>query len=286
MTTRVEIVALPGPIGVEVRGVDASRPLDDETASALDRALDDRHLLLLRGRDLDGAEQVRWCRNFGPIAPEGPGGDGLVSNADPGGVLREGALPFHSDFAFTETPVDRLSLHALQVPPDGAPTVYADAVCILERVPRALRARLEGCTVVNVYDFTLPTDRRMRERDLAPGSPVVERPMVDRHRRTGAPLITANAMHTDRVADVSEDESEALLTEVFGHLYAPDNTLVLEWEVGDLVVWDNLALQHHRPDFPTTEPRTMQRVCVNEKSGHELVPNMAELVAGATRTYG
>jgi taurine dioxygenase len=93
------------------------------------------------------------------------------------------------------------------------------------------------------------------------------------------PVVTANAMHSDRVAGLTEAQSEAMLAELFAHLYAPANTYALDWEVGDLAVWDNLALQHHRPDFPATEPRTMQRVCINEKSAHDLVPNMAELVA-------
>jgi taurine dioxygenase len=54
---------------------------------------------------------------------------------------------------------------------------------------------------------------------------------------------------------------------------------VLDWAVGDLAIWDNLALQHQRPDFPSTAPRTMQRVCIHHKTVLELVPNMPELVA-------
>ena len=42
---------------------------------------------------------------------------------------------------------------------------------------------------------------------------------------------------------------------------------------------DNLALQHHRPDFRVSEPRTMQRVCINEKTTQQLVPNITELVS-------
>ena len=50
------------------------------------------------------------------------------------------------------------------------------------------------------------------------------------------------------------------------------------WQVGDLAVWDNLALQHHRPDFPATEGRTMQRVCIHSKTAEELVPNLPDLL--------
>ena len=86
-------------------------------------------------------------------------------------------------------------------------------------------------------------------------------------------------MHTDRVVGLDRGaRARPCLTELFDVLYAPDNTFVLDWQPGDLAIWDNIALQHHRPDFPVTEPRTMQRVCIHDKTAHELVPNMPELL--------
>ena len=274
----VEVVDLAAPLGAAVRGLDLHAPVPADVVGELLEGFDRRHLLLFRDQVVSGEEQVRLCEHFGPIAPERTGGYGYVSNARPSGILRDGTLPFHSDFAFTHDPVRAISLHAVEVPAGGAPTVFADAVCVLDRMPAPLRARLEQHSVVNVYDFTLPTDRRMRARDLAPGSPVVERRMVGAHGRTGVPVVNANAMHTDRVVGLDEEESEHLLTELFDVLYAPDNTFVLDWQLGDLAIWDNIALQHHRPDFPATEPRTMQRVCIHDKTAHELVPNMPELL--------
>ncbi len=275
----MDIVELSDALGAEVVDADVRRPFTDGEIAQLREAFDHHHLLLFRGDVISGDDQVRLCRHFGPIAPETSGEFGYISNRRREGVLREGALTFHSDFAFTTEPVHALSLHALEVPHAGVPTVYADAQCGLDRMPRHLRARIETLSVVNVYGFKLPTDRRMRERDLPPGSPIVERPMVEPHRRTGAPVLNVNEMHTDRVVGMSEVESDALLAEIYDVLYAPTNTFRLEWRVGDLAVWDNLALQHHRPDFPTTEGRTMQRVCIHAKTSQELVPNIAELLA-------
>jgi taurine dioxygenase len=275
----MEIVELSDALGAEVLGTDLRRPLADDEVAELRDAFDEYHLLLFRGEVLSGEEQVRLCRHFGPIAPELSGEFGYVSNRNPEGVLREGALPFHSDFAFTHEPVHALSLHALEVPSVGAPTIYADAARVLDRMPTALRARIESLSIVNVYDFNLPTDQRMRERDIAPGSPCVERPFVQPHVRTGIPVLNANLMHTDRVVGLSEDDSEALLAEVYAVLYGSTNTYTLDWQVGDLAVWDNIALQHHRPDFPTTEGRTMQRVCINPKTTVELVPNIGEFLS-------
>jgi taurine dioxygenase len=274
----MELHELPGPIGTEVWGIDLHGALDDDEIAQLLHAFDRRHLLLLRDQDVSGEEQVRWCRHIGPNSPESPEGYGFVSNVHPNGILREGAIRFHADLAFTPDPVHAISLHALEVPEHGAPTLFADASGVLDRMQPSLRARLEHRSIVNVYDFTLPTDRRMREHDVAAGSPIVERPMVAPHPRTGAPVVNANALQTDRVVGLTEEESEALLAELFDVLYSSGNVFVLDWAVGDLVIWDNLAIQHERPDFPALEPRTMRRVCIHDKSLLDLVPNVGQLL--------
>ena len=273
----VELVDLSGPVGAEVRGIDLHHPLPSDVVNALLQAFDRRHLLLFREQDLDGPEQVAFCRHFGPISSDSPDGYLYVSNALDEGVLREGPLAFHSDFAFTHDPVHTISLFAIDVPTDGAPTLFADVAGILDRLDRSTREQLERQAIVNVFDFMAPGGQRMRERNVSPGSPVVERRMVGRHPRTGIPVIQANRMQTDRIVGVSEQTSEALLAELFASLYADDNVLVLDWEPGDLAIWDNIALQHARPDFLATAPRTMRRVCVHHKSTLELVPNIMEL---------
>lgn len=273
----VQLADLEAPFGVEVVDLDPRR-VSAADADALRRALARHRLLVFRGRMLSGEEQVRLCRAFGPIAPESAEGYGYVSNRDPRGFLREGALPFHSDLAFTPDPVRALSLHALEVPRSGAPTVFADAVGVLDRLPTSLRTELERHSIVNAFDFRAPSDRRLRGHTPWPGSPRVELPLVGRHPGTGDALVWAGDLHTIEVVGLAPSDGDALLDELFAFLYAPENTYRHEWQVGDLLVWDNLALQHFRPDFPSSEARTMQRVCIHDKTLRDLVPNLAELL--------
>ena len=44
------------------------------------------------------------------------------------------------------------------------------------------------------------------------------------------------------------------------------------WYNGDLVIWDNIALQHARGDMSGCIPRVLQRVCVADKTFFELCP--------------
>ncbi len=264
--------------GAAVLDVDLRRPLRAGELANLLRLYDEQHLLVFRDQLLDEADQLALVSRFGPLPPDPAYALAYVSNVRAGGILGDGAMLFHSDLAFTPEPVLGLSLYAIEVPTQGAPTKFADAAGVLTRVEPQQRAQLDQLHVVNVFDFGRPDDVRMREADLAPGSPVVRRPLVERHPRTGVPVLTACEMQTDRVAELDAGASEALLDELYGLLYAPDHVYAHHWRPGDLLVWDNVALQHGRDDFPATEARTMRRVCLTPYTLRDLVPNLGELL--------
>jgi taurine dioxygenase len=275
-------------VGVEISDLDLRAPVGDDEIEELRSQYRDHHLLLFRGvsgsAPLTGERQVEVVGWFGPVLAEKFGPFGYVSNVVEGAVVPEGGLTYHSDFAFTPDPLLGISLHALAVPSGGAPTRFADAMAVLRSLPADLRARLDDARILNVFDFGAPGDKPMRAADLAPGSPSCVHDAIGRHRVTGEPVVLASEMHTDCVLGVAPDDSAAILAELFGHLYAPTNIYEHHWEVGDLVIWDNLAIQHGRPSFPEHEERTLQRVVLGTKGAAEIVPNLAELLAAAKGT--
>jgi taurine dioxygenase len=277
MTSALRVEQLP--VGVEVEGIDLGRAVDEAERAALAALFVEHHLLVFHDQHLRGERQVEVAATFGPILPETNGDFGYVSNVVDGAVVPEGALLFHSDFAFTPEPLLGISLHALAVASTGGATVFADAMGVLDRLPPTMRTRLEQLEVLNVYDFGAPTDRRMRLAELSSGSPICRRPFIGVHPVTGAPVVNANEMHTDSIVGLDHDESEKLLSEVFAVLYAPEHLLRLDWRVGDFAIWDNVAIHHGRDEFPTEDARTLQRVCLGTKTALELVPNLPELLA-------
>jgi taurine dioxygenase len=276
----MQITELPGSIGVVADDVDllgASSPAAD--IDALRDALARRHLLSIRSDEiLPGTTQASFVARFGPLVPERQMW-GYVSNVRDDGIVREGALLFHSDFAFTHAPVTAISLHALDVPEDGAPTLFANAVRAAQVLPDDLRAKLTGRTVVNLYDFRLPDDQPMRIENADPRAPRCEHPVIGVHPASGAPVVMAGEMHTDHIVGVSRAESDALLADLFAVLYDDANVYEHRWRVGDLLLWDNVALQHGRRVIPTDQARTLQRVTIGRYTPAELVPDLAELLA-------
>jgi taurine dioxygenase len=256
---------------------DLRHPLDPTQRRELQELFAARHLLVFPDQEISFEDQVRVVGYLGPVLPGGPE---WVSNVRENGLVPEGALLFHSDFIFTAEPSLGLCLYATEVPPRGCPTLFADAVGAAGRLPSELRARVRGRKALNVFDLSDQRgDVRFREATLGPETPLSPRyahPVLMRHPTTGQELLSVNEMQTDRIIGLDGPESEETLEALWGLLYAPENTYSHHWRVGDLVVWDNIAVQHGRPAPPRDVPRTMRRVTMAERSVYDLVPGFAE----------
>ena len=268
-------------LGVEVHGFDPRRPVDPAEGDELRRLLAEHQLLLVRCPDLSGEAQVRFTRLFGPVLhertqlPE----HSFVSNVVEGAAVPEGRLLFHSDLAFTPEPHPGICLYALVMPPDGSPTLFASAARAAERLSPELRARLAGRDALHVYDLIAKRgDRRYRDRDTDPRCPRQRHPVLLRNPRSGREVLYVSEMQTDSIVGLPPDESDALIAELFGLLYAPDNVYEHRWTVGDLVLWDNLAVQHGRGDLPDDHERTLRRVALGERSIVQMIPNAEQLL--------
>jgi alpha-ketoglutarate-dependent taurine dioxygenase len=260
-------------LGAEVRGLDLERPLAADDARELARLFDRHHLLLFRGQEVDADAHVRVCRALLPVVDP----PSFLSNVVPGAYHPEVELLFHSDFTFTPHPLEGISLHALELAADAAPTRFASAVRAARTLPPALCERLEGLDVVmlaNVVDGGehIPA-RRVRVADDASRElyPRVAHPALARHPRTGERTLHPSEQQASHFEGLSLDESDALLEALFAHLYADENVYEHAWQPGDLVAWDNLALQHGRRENPRAVRRSFRRVVMSPKTFLETV---------------
>ena len=98
--------------------------------------------------------------------------------------------------------------------------------------------------------------------------------MVGRHQRTGAPYLFVSEDLTVCIAGLGERDSADLLAELFAHLYAPGNVHEHHWRPGDIVVWDNRAVQHARGPV-SAAPRSLQRVSIARIGYAQMYPTDA-----------
>jgi alpha-ketoglutarate-dependent taurine dioxygenase len=88
-------------------------------------------------------------------------------------------------------------------------------------------------------------------------------PIALPHPRTGRPVLYVSEQQTREIVELSGAEGDELLDALLDHLYEPANMFEHEWRDGDLVAWDNLAVQHARPTVTMEGPaRTLRRAVV------------------------
>lgn len=270
------------PFGVEVLG-----GCDAVTPAEL-RALLAAHHLIVMSAELSDAQHIALISNFGRVLPQGPrvvvddrsGGDHPivthVSNQTPGAGLGDFELLFHHDMAHVATPLAGLSLHALDMAPGQAPTRFADGAAALSRLPAAEQARLRQLQGLFIGNYTTISDRSVPARAarnlVEPNWPHAVHPVVVDHPVTGVPCVYVNEMQTICVLGLSTAHSDALLDELFGLLYDSANVYEHHWQPGQLVVWDNLVLQHSRPPVTDPSPRVLRRVVFGERTPWEEWP--------------
>jgi alpha-ketoglutarate-dependent taurine dioxygenase len=263
-------------LGARVEGLDLREEQAPETWDELRAAFGRHRLLHFPGQELDDDEHVAAVSHFGPVAPERHGAVGFVSNHREDGSLGSHAASFHIDYGFFPHPYEAISLYGLEVPATGTETWYASAVEAARTLPPGLRARVEGRHARAIVDVTCvekETVVRVRAGRLDEGYPHQIRPVLWPHRDDGAPILAVWEQQTDAIVELEPGESTALIEELFAHLYQPAHRYSHRWSPGDLVVWDNHALHHARPDVGVDEPRTLRRVCVGRQQDLTIFAN-------------
>jgi taurine dioxygenase len=253
-----------GAFGAEVH-FDLRTPLDDTGRQALIDLLYDNSLLLFRQQTLSDADQTRVLGYFGNTLDED--GQREISAQ---GILGSCRLLFHADLAFTAEPFKLLSLYGLDVEQGSASTLFASGARVYQSLPASMRDRIRG---LHATSWVPPNQtERAVTYNMPEFLPRFSRGIVIDHPYTGRPVVSVSEMHTGRIDELSADESDALLKELFRQIYAAENLYEHHWRNGDLVMWDNIALQHGRPDQTQAGPRRMRRIAVADKTFFELCP--------------
>ena len=234
-------------------------------------------MLLFRNQSLTLERQIEIMGYFGPVLTTPGDGVGYVSNIRQDGILGDGELSFHSDLDFSPRGAyHALSLHAVDVDDDATSTEFASAALAYRRLPDALRERITSLEALDVQLKDLAGRNRVATID--PDTPRLVHPMVRRLPVTGEPALWTSVSGTDSVIGLPADESDALLEEIFDVLYDPAWLHSHRWRTGDILVWDNQALQHRREAIPPGVRRTLQRVAgADPHSGFfEVFPQFAQ----------
>jgi taurine dioxygenase len=151
------------------------------------------------------------------------------------------------------------------VPESGTSTTFVSGMAAWDRLPAPLQEELADKTLRHLYISRLSA---YDWPDFA-----AEHPVRKLHARTGRPILLVTEHHADRILELDEARSAALIEELYTYLYAPEARYEHWWQLDDLLVWDNLAIQHARTQHsdPSEGKRALQRVALAEVGLPELI---------------
>lgn len=278
----VEVIAAHAALGAEVRCGDV-RHLDEAAFRAVYRALLDHLVIRIRGQTLTDPELIAFGSRFGkldfaPLAKTGKEKtrthpeiivvSNVLEDGVPIGVLRDAEVVWHSDNSYRETPLSYSALYALEVPASGGDTGFANMYLALETLPQSLRARIEGRTLKHDMTYNSAGDLREGFQPVADvrAAPGPSHPIIRTHPETACDALYLGRRPNAYINGLDVRESEEILNALWQHATQPPFTWRHQWCRGDIVIWDNRCVMHHRDPFDAGARRIMHRVqCAGEK---------------------
>ena len=279
----METKPLQGPFGVEVSGIDLSRPLAPDDCRQL-MALFHRHkVIVARDQDLDFPAFDRLTKLFGHQRPHFL--DHLRLNCHPAilmlsnlfdgdrplGVF-EGAAFWHTDVAYEDPPNSATIVYALECPRGGCPTEFADCVTAYEDLPQAMKARIDDLVVIHHYGnrWDMDENSATSAERLTPAQKSrvksVSMPLVRHHHVTGRSALYGTAGSSFGIVGWPENEAVALLDELARHCIQEKYRNSWDYGVGDLAAWDTYSTLHkaqvQKPAQGENDRRLLWRVSV------------------------
>jgi alpha-ketoglutarate-dependent taurine dioxygenase len=284
---RVTVRPTSAALAADIEGVDLAQPLSAEIVGAIKQAWSDHLVLRFRGQRLNDEQLMRFSAYFGELdwAPviaasrvKIRGEDRYVDSAEEGrqyisvisnviengkaiGALGAYEAIWHTDMSYNPEPPCASALYALEVPPSGGDTGFANMYLAYESLPEELRRSVEGrlCRHDASRNSAGELRRGFAEVSDPRQAPGIDHPIIRTHPVTGRKTIFLGRRRNAYIQGLDLEGSERLLDALWAHATRSELTWYQQWRVGDLVLWDNRCVMHRRDEFDPNSRRLMHR---------------------------
>lgn len=290
----ITVTRLGKHLGARITGVDLSKALDDATFEQVRKAFFDHEVVVFPGQKLTPQQQIAFTQRFGLLEhhvrkearlAEHPEIFILSNKLDANGKAigaQDAGRFWHSDLSYKREPSLLSALYAIEIPlKDGKPlgdTHFASSTAAYDALPEAMKQKLAKLKNIHSYrDYRLKNyaaqqeDERRGIRTVQEHAPTPEQlasvpdmatPVVRVHPVTGRKGLFVNEGHTSHMHDMPREEGDRLLRELYDHITRPEFVYTHHWAPGDLLMWDNIAVQHKATFDYDPLPRLLYRTTV------------------------
>jgi taurine dioxygenase len=256
------ITPLSAFTGAECTGVDLA-DLKPGEWERLKEAYGTYSILVVRDQKLSKPDQIAFSQRFGelelPIRADYLGKDypalHVVSNLGKDGkpnpkaaLDNPGNFFWHTDASYMQRPASTTLLYAIEIPPSGGDTLFANMHAAYDALPAETKQRIDGLRAVHSWEQSrYNSGSRPASAEEIAAAPPVAHPLVRTHPKTGRKgLYLGN--HTSHIEGMPIEEGRALLKQLLEHTTQPQFVYRHQWRTGDIVIWDNRSLLHKATD--------------------------------------
>jgi alpha-ketoglutarate-dependent taurine dioxygenase len=258
-------------VGAQVVGADVDRLLNDDALPAWVLETLERHgALVFRGVHIDDTTQVAFSKKLGRVEVFGKGVNPEIFRVtlDPeknrAAPYLRGTFDWHIDGCTEDVPIMATILCAHAVAEKGGETEFASTYAAFEDLDDELKDRCLALRVVHTLEaaqrltITEPTPEELATWRARPAK---VHPLVWTHQTGRKSLVLgATASH---IEGLEAEESRALLDGLLAHSTGPERIYRHQWEVGDMVIWDNRGVLHRACRYDAASPRDMHRTTLH-----------------------
>jgi taurine dioxygenase len=284
----VEVHPFAAGCGAEISGVDIREPITTADRDAIRKAWLDNLVLRFRGAPMTDAQHMAFTRQFGDlefnpskliemkygvntqtdgrkseIPPEISVISNIIEDGKAIGGLGDGEAFWHTDSSFVDVPPAASLLRSLECPPPsaGGSTYFLNCYSAYDDLPAETKKRIDGMTMIHAATHSSGGKAHKGFETVEDVSkvPGARQPMVRTHPETGKKSLFLGRRINAYVVGMPVAESEELLDGLWAHMVQEKYTWRQDWQVGDLVWWDNRCAMHRRDAFDPSARRLMHR---------------------------
>lgn len=262
-STELDVVDVTGRIGSEIT-IDLETLLSGREAANIRAILEQRGVVYFRGLEIGDDQQVAIAKTLGNLV-QNEGAEGIYKislddKVNERAKYLKGSLFWHFDGSLQPFPNLATVLRAVKLSDVGGDTEFCNTYAAYDDLPLGDKELIADLRVVHSAErsqYYVTPEMSHEEVTFWQKSPTKACPIVWTHQSGRKSLLLGAT--ADYVIGLSVEESRALLSHLRDWATQPQYVYRHQWQVGDLLIWDNTGTMHRALPYAIDSGRLMHR---------------------------
>ncbi len=264
----LDTIDLTPLIGTELRA-DMDSLVSGRHAAEIIELLEQRGVLFVRGIHMNSQQQQAFSETLGGVQEQGGSIIQKISidkevtfTAD---YLR-GSFYWHIDGSTDIRPNFAATLNAQVLSKTGGTTYFANTYAAYDALPDEDKAVYDKLRVVHSMEVSqryINPEPNADELKMWQQRPPRTHPLVWHHRSGRKSLVLGST--ADYIEDMPFPEGRMILSKLRDWATQPQFVYAHEWQLGDLLIWDNSGTMHRVDEYPVEDGRLLHRTTIDAR---------------------